>query len=221
MFYILRYFLVPLSFIIYMVLPAQENRFFLKPVLGLTACQVHGDSYDGYNKLGFSAGVMANAFFSEKKSADIGIVFIQKGARHNQNPEKNDYTFYNLNLNYVEVPFYFIYAPNKFYISLGASVGYLFSYNESNHIGNITGYSPFRRMEYSLNSGLGMNITKKISTEIRANNSFITIRPYGVGANVFYNNFIARWFNKGHYNNILEILFFYKINPNSKNAHSN
>jgi hypothetical protein len=210
-------------FMFFLLIPAlymaQRSVFSIKPSLGFTACQVHGDSYSGFNKLGLMGGVYINAALKEKTSLEFGIIFIQKGAKHNQNPEKFDYRYYYLNLNYVEVPLILRYQPkSRFFLTVGASAGYLISYYEGNESGNITGYSPFKSFEYSVNAGLGIQINPKWSFEMRSNNSFVTIRPWGVTSNVFYNNFIGQTFNKGLYNNIIEVFLSYKITPKPKSA---
>lgn len=195
---------------------AQEKKFALKPTIGVTASQVHGDNYAGYNKLGFTGGLYVNAYLSKTLSTELGIIFAQKGSRHNQNPEKNDFKYYYLNLNYLEVPLILRFQPNKFFLTIGASYAYLMSYYEASETGNQTGIYPFNRDEFSLNTGVGMNLTPKLGFEVRANNSFMTIRPFGGNFAPYYNNFLARWFNKGFYNNVLQLVFSYKISPKKK-----
>ena len=211
-------------FIVFLLLAgfckAQTGKFSLKPSLGFTACQVHGDSYSGYNKLGFAGGLYINAALKKSISVEFGIIFIQKGAKHNQNPAKNDYRYYYLNLNYIELPLLLRCQYKKYFLTLGASAGYLANYYEASDIGKLTGLYPFQNFEYSCNIGAGRQLSPKFSFELRSNNSFVTIRPYGITSNVYYNNFIARSFNKGLYNNVLVISLFYKINTKTKSAES-
>ena len=194
---------------------AQQNaRFTIKPSLGIAASQVHGDNYSGYNKLGGMAGLYLNALLKKNSSLEFGIIYVQKGARKNQNVEKGDYTFYLLRLNYVEVPLLYRWQHNKFFFTIGASYAYLINYYESSsELGNYTGLYPFQRSEFSTNLGIGMNLTPKIGVEVRANNSFLTIRPWPSSFRPYYNNILARTFNNGSYSNILQIAFTYKLNP--------
>ena len=189
----------------------ETSKFSLKPMLGITACQVHGDNYSGYNKLGFTGGLYVNAAIKKQTSLELGIIFIQKGAQRNPNPTKFDYTAYYLNLNYVEVPLLIRLQPKKFFFTAGVSFAYLINYYEATEIGNITGMFPFKSTEYSFNLGLGMMITPKLAVEVRTNNSFLTIRPWPSSFRPYYNNVIARQFNNGSYNNILQMLFTYKL----------
>lgn len=189
----------------------ETSKFSLKPMLGITACQVHGDNYSGYNKLGFTGGLYVNAAIKKQTSIELGIIFIQKGAQRNPNPAKFDYTAYYLNLNYVEVPLLIRWQPKKFFFTAGISFAYLINYYEATEIGNITGMFPFKSNEYSFNLGLGMMIAPKLAVEVRANNSFLTIRPWPSSFRPYYNNVIARQFNNGSYNNILQIALTYKL----------
>lgn len=210
--------LIIIFFIFHLSAKAQRtNKFSLKPSVGITASQVHGDTYNGYNKLGVLAGLYVNAALKEKTSLEFGIIFIQKGARKNQNPAKFDYRYYYLNLNYVEVPLNFRWQPNKFFFNLGGSFAYLINYYEASEIGNLTGMYPFNSTEYSINTGIGMRLTPKIDVEVRANNSIVTIRPFP-GFRPYYNNPLARYFNNGSYSNILQIAFTYKITPKKERS---
>lgn len=183
---------------------------------GITGCQVHGDSYSGYNKLGGTGGVGVSYEFNKKIAASFSMLFIQKGAKHNQDPAKGDLHYYNLSLNYLELPLLFTYTYKKLMIDVGASAGYLISYHEANESGDITGYNPFKKMEYSVKGGIGYKINERWFANLRSSNSFITIRPYQVPSTVYYNNIVARTFNKGLYNNILELTLGYKIKQRDK-----
>lgn len=195
----------------------QTSKFSLKPMLGISASQVHGDNYSGYNKLGFAGGLYVNAAFKKQTSIELGIIFIQKGARRNQNPEKFDYRFYYLNLNYVEVPLLLRWQHKKFFFTGGLSFAYLINYYEASEIGNLTGMFPFKSNEYSFNLGIGMMFTPKLGVEVRANNSFITIRPWPNSFRPYYNNVLASYFNNGSYSNILQIAFTYKLGGKKTN----
>lgn len=208
-----RFFIIFISLSAFVVSNAQERVFSLKPGAGFTACQIHGDRYNGFNKFGINLGISVNAALTSKTSLDLGFYFIQKGARHNQNPEKNDFTFYRVNLNYLEFPLLLNYNLNKdYFVTLGGSGAYLISYREDNETGNLTGLYPFKNIEYALSFGLGRHLGKKISVEVRSSNSVAAIRPYGIQAtNVFFPNPVARYFNKGLYNNILLVNLHYHL----------
>ncbi len=190
------------------------------PALGLNGCQIHGDNYSGYDKAGIFAGIAVNASLNQKISFDLGFYFSQKGARHNQNPEKGDYSYYRVNLNYIDMPLLFRYHLNSIYfISMGPSMAYLIDYKEENERGDWTGVYKFNKFETGINFGLGRKIKERFLVEVRSSNSITPIRNYGILATqVFYPNAVARFFNKGLYNNILTLIVSYKINFKKKSG---
>ncbi len=197
---------------------SSDDVFTLKPSLGFNGCQIHGDNYSGYDKFGVFGGLSVNARLNNKASLELGFYFSQKGARHNQNPAKGDYTFYRVNLNYIDLPLLFKYHVNPIYfITGGPSIAYLINYQEDNEVGNWDGAYPFQKFEYGINVGLGRKIKDNFFVEVRSSNSIVAIRPYGILATqVFYPNVIARFFNAGLYNNILTLVVSYKINFKKK-----
>lgn len=189
----------------------KSNTFNLLVTAGVTPSQVHGDAYSGFHKLGGMGGIGVETVFSDKWSANLSFLFIQKGARKNQNTEKNDLTYYYLNMNYIEVPLQVMYQQKKFLFDAGVSAGYLVNYYEGSEAGNLTGLYPFEKFEYSVKIGLGYAITPKWAVNLRSSNSFITTRPNRTKQAIYFNNIIARTFNKGYYNNILEFAVTYRI----------
>jgi len=183
---------------------------------GVSPSQVHGDAYSGFHKLGAMGGIGVESVFSENFSASLSLLLIQKGARKNQNLEKNDLSYYYLNLNYIEAPILVTYTQKKFLFDIGVSAAYLINYYEASEAGNFTGTYPFQNFDYSVKIGLGCNITSKWFMNLRSSNSFITTRPNRIKQAVYYNNIIARTFNKGYYNNILEFTLGYRIKPTKK-----
>ncbi len=206
-------------------LTAQENNnavFSLRPAIGLNGCQIHGDSYDGYNKLGVFAGASVNARINEKVSLELGFYFSQKGAKHNPNPKKGDLSHYNLTLNYVELPLTLRYMLNKrYFVNLGPSLAYLVSYHETINYTDFTGVYHFNPYEIALVSGLGRQVKDKINVEVRFTNSIRSVRDYGIVSTVFYPNPVARFFNKGFYNNILTLLVTYNITSSKTKSNQN
>lgn len=209
--YLKRFIFVLFSF----SLIAQEssnNIFSFKPALGLNFCQVHGDSYSGYDKLGVFIGGSVNGRINKKLSAEMGIYFSQKGSRHNPNPKIGDYSFYRLNLNYIDVPISCYYKLNDHYFaSLGPSIAYLVNYSENINYTDMTGMFKFNPVEVGLNIGLGRKIKDEFYVEVRCSNSISTVRSYGVVSNVFYPNPVAQFFNKGFYNNVITLFVCYQI----------
>jgi hypothetical protein len=184
---------------------------------GVTPAQVHGDAYSGFKKLGATGGIGIESVFTEKASMNLSFLFIQKGAQKNQNLIKGDLTAYFLNLNYLEVPILVTYTQKKFLFDVGLSAAYLINYYEADQNMNYTGIFPFQKFDYSVKIGLGYNISPKWFVNFRSSNSFITNRPNRIKQAIYYNNIIARTFNKGYYNNILEFTLGYRIRASKKN----
>lgn len=194
----------------------KKNVFNLIINAGVSPSQVHGDSYSGFHKIGGIGGLGIETKFNEKFSSSLSFWYIQKGAQKNPNPTKGDITAYYLNLNYIEAPLMFTYTQHKYIFDIGVAAGYLISYYEANEYGNFTGKYPFQKFEYSVKIGLGYNITPKWFMNFRSSNSFITIRPNSTKQAIYYNNIIARTFNKGYYNNILEVTLGYRVTAKNK-----
>jgi hypothetical protein len=197
-----------------------EGVFSLKPSAGLNACQIHGDSYSGFNKAGVFAGFAVNAKMNKRASLEMGSYYSQKGARHKQNPEKGDYSYYFVNLNYVDVPLTFHYFLNKdYFFTGGPSLALLINYKEIVNGSDYSGAYPFSLTDVGINAGLGKKIREKFYVEVRSSNSISPIRSYGVLATkVFYPNPIAQAFNKGLYNNIITFILSYKFTIKRKKS---
>ncbi len=188
-----------------------QNRFFLGISGGITACQVHGDTLNGFHKMGTMAGIFVHYKWFENFYPQIGIIYIQKGAR--ANPDTIHHAQYLLRLNYIEIPinFKWILLKNRYFLSFGHSVGYLFkAYEEKNYM-DITSYVHNQKFEFSINAGLGANLNKYWNVELRSNNSYLPFRYYAFPSNIYYNNPIAKIFNRGLYNNILQLIITYHI----------
>lgn len=196
----------------------RENVFTLKPALGINGCQIHGDNYSGYDKFGVFGGIAVNARLKKRSTLELGFYFSQKGSRHNPDHKKGDYSFYRVNLNYIDLPLSFRYQVNdNYFITLGPSVAYLISYTEETERGDFTGEFPFDKFEAGVNFALGRKINERFSIELRSSNSVTPVRSYGILANlVYYPNPVARFFNRGLYSNLLSLFVSYQLDLKKK-----
>jgi hypothetical protein len=194
-----------------MVSWSKAQVFSLEPAYGLSGCQVHGDSFSGYDKLGIFTGAAVIGTLSAKTSFQLGFFFSQKGARHNPNPKNNDYNYYRLNLNYLELPLFLRYNVNdRYFLSAGPSFAYLINYKEDSNFLNTNGI--FRNYEVGVNAGIGRYLQANWLIEVRTSNSITAVRKFGIPSNFYYPNPVARFFNKGFYNNIITFLVAYRMN---------
>ena len=201
---------------LYMLCASQESdRFNLILSGGGVGSQVDGDSYGGYDKFGPYGGIYLNRATGEKSFVDFGITYIQKGARHNAS-QLDPTGFYISRLNYVEMPLIFstIYKT-KYRFEAGISAAYLFkSHEESAKIGVIT--TGWKTYDVGLNAGFGYKLSEKVYTNLRYNYSLVPIRNYQT--NVYLGTFWTRIFNKGLYNNLLQVSINYIISPKEKTS---
>lgn len=194
--------LIFLSFIIASNLFSQD-RFVPGFKLGVATTQVDGDTYKGYKKAGFIGGVTLTAKINEKWSSQFEIFYIQKGSRHNGNPDENDYSFFLMRLNYIEVPILFQYTQKKFTFDLGPGFAYLISAKEWNELGIMYGNQAFYNYEINGNLGLNYTIIKNLSVSWRFSYSLLPIRQFISGE--------SYWFNPGQKNNLLSFTLTYKL----------
>lgn len=199
--------------------PSSDRVFTLKPALGINGCQVNGDNYSGYNKVGAFGGLGINARLSAKISLELGFYFTQKGSRHNSKPDKGDLSFYRLHFNYLELPLLFRYQLNSTYFgSIGPSVAYLISSQEENQYGMVTG-QPFNKLDFGGFIGLGRKLGSRLLIEVRLYGSFLPIRNYGLfQGQVYYPNPATQIFKPGLYNNVLTFLLAYPISFDKKSG---
>lgn len=155
-----------------------QKRFSVGVKAGLSTSQVAGDTYGGFHKAGADAGIFVTGKLKEKWTAQMEMIFIQKGSKHNGNPEAGDYTFYNLRLNYLEVPLLFQYHPKKFVFELGPYFGYLISSEEYNQDGKIFNARPFNSLDIGAGFGISYVLHKNFLVNWRYSNSIFAIRAY-------------------------------------------
>jgi hypothetical protein len=208
-----------LSLVLFCKAQNTEPVFMLKPVLGFNVCQIDGDGASGYHKPGLCGGLMINSRLSKKATFDLSFIYTQKGAWKNQNVKAGDYNFFRINLHYIEIPLLLNYKLNeRYFLTLGPSLGYLFKFNVNYNGANINYRYPFNSFEYSANFGLGRRMKGNWLVEVRSNNSFLPILDFGkiVNNTVYFPSPVARFSRKGMYSNILTAYIIYEIHPKKK-----
>lgn len=194
---------------------SQENeRFNLVLSAGGVGTQVDGDMLGGYDKLGAFAGIYLNKKIGEKSAVDFGLTYVQKGSR--KNVSIDDPSYYLLRLNYVELPLMFsINYKKKYRFEGGLSFAYLFkSHEENSQVGLID--NPFKSYDFCYNVGFGYRITERFYSNLRYSYSLLPIRDFQ--GNAYRGNFWTRMFNKGLYNNLLQVSINYIIVPKEKTS---
>lgn len=191
----------------FLVLPAflsvnAQNRFKAGIKAGLATTQVHGDTFTGFDKIGVDGGAYVQAKINEKWSAAFEILYIQKGSKHMGNPAEGDFTFYKMQLDYIEVPILFQYQLKKFTFELGPGIGFLIYSQEHDFNGPYASFDPFQKYEASANIGMTYTFYKRMGINVRYTNSILPIR-------VFRNPTVSTVYNPGQRNNVLAFTLNY------------
>jgi hypothetical protein len=157
--------------------------------VGISASQISGDQLSGFNKAGIYAGGFTNYYFTQKSALQLEIYFIQKGSHKSQKPKNNDYTAYNLNLQYVEMALlYQWHFYKRFYLETGPGLGVILNTLavEKDENGIVPNYSRprFNQFDLSIIAGLGVNISNNFKVNLRGENSIIPVRKPVVGTSV-------------------------------------
>ena len=185
-----------------------QNRFKVGLLAGAVATDVKGmdlrDADNDFNKLGFTIGGFVQSAFTKTLTGQLEINFIQKGSM--QRPDSTNNGYYNLQLNYVEVPLLikkriqfavFKIPTNKFELEAGVSFAKLFYSNYT--VDNSTAYlnpATINSIDVSLLGGVSYNFTKNFTFNIRYSNSIVA--PIKHDAQISNVNFLPYSFNAGN-----------------------
>jgi hypothetical protein len=170
---------------------------------GLAATEVSGDGVWGPNKAGVYAGFFVNRYFSKRSSVQMELDYIQKGSRENPD-SSNNYNFYLLRLNYLEMPVHYKYDfHEKGTLEAGLSLGFLVHSYEEGNPGNPPSGGEFSKTDFSFNFGAYYTLLKNLRINIRYSNSILKVRDHAAGA--------TYRMNQGQYNEVLSFTLHYVI----------
>ena len=200
--------------IILIVLPAvlSAQRFNGGVLIGLSASQVDGDTYAGFDKVGLQGGVFVNTKFNNAWGAQMELKYNAKGARK-KTTESSPET-YSLTLHYIDIPLMVNYTiQEKFIIDAGLVPGYLFAKKgEENGIDFVDEeISGFKKFDLSWLIGFNYKISDNFIANLRYSYSLFSIRDYeNVDSNY---SVIAQLFGytTGDYNNYLTMGLYFQF----------
>ncbi len=175
-------------------------------VAGFAATQVDGDSHSGYNKIGPIAGIWLGHRLSSVLYSRMELRYIQKGSYAKKTDDGSSTSFYRMRLNYFEIPLLVGYRlGNGFNPLVGLSGGYLIKAKEMNEYGLLPAedIQKFRKVEFAGLLGIDYNKSEHWAFSLIYTYSLFPVRPHN--SSVTY-----RW-NRGQYNNVLELMVRYKI----------
>ena len=192
-------------------------------IFGGNLSQVDGDEIYGFKNWGFNVGAAAIMPLNEKQTINISVetLFSQKGSyqKYPFSYDTTDYPYYNLNLNYLEVPILFQYTDKKVItFESGFSWGRLVSLKEIEH-GSDLNWSkqqwPYSREDWNLVAGLRFRIHNKWHLNVRYAYSFKKIRTRS------YTDEIGQQWTRNQYNNVITLRLYYILNDSYKSPKRN
>jgi hypothetical protein len=172
--------------------------------LGAATSQVSGDALSGFDKFGLSAGPFIRTTFSEKSSAKLGILYLNKGSKKNADPD--NLITYAIRLNYVEVPITYSYSINNIRAEGGLAIARLVSSSELGTDGRERDFIfPFEKMDFSVVLGASYYFSENIFVNGRWSQSIIPVRK---SPNVLNS---ASFYEAGMYNTAFQLMFGYEF----------
>jgi hypothetical protein len=174
--------------------------------LGVSTTQLSGDALSGFDKFGLSAGPFIRTTFSEKSSAKLGILYLNKGSKKNADPDNGDLITYAIRLNYVEVPITYSYSINNIRAEGGLAIARLVSSSELGTDGRERDFIfPFEKMDFSVVLGASYYFSENIFVNGRWSQSIIPVRK---SPNVLNS---ASFYEAGMYNTAFQLMFGYEF----------
>jgi hypothetical protein len=201
--FVLLLFLLPIFVYAQREEGASKRNFKGGVVLGGVTSQISGDGLGGWDKFGMTAGAWVSVPFSERASATMSMKYINKGSR-----TKLDTITYNTfayQLNYIEVPIWFSYAPSKkepdrLVINFGPYASYLLNQKIVSNGFDYGVNPPFENLDIGLELGVSFWITPKFSVNLMSSSSVLPTRPNPAQVNPL------SYYEKGNYNQTLQLL---------------
>ena len=188
-----------------------QKRFINSLHLDFFGNQVDGDGYGGYNHVGLQGGIGTLYKFKESFGG-IGfeINYAQKGARVWPRPQLGQSQEFIFNLNYIEVPIYYVFEKWGLPFEFGPSISYLL--DSKYEFNGISSQPNGTYRKYELGGVFSMNyrITEKLYFKFRVTNSLSPILKVDNGS------FGWRTAGSWHRGAGLNISYFFN-SPNFKN----
>lgn len=146
---------------------------------GISASQIDGDGYGGFNKAGFVLGGFVNTDLSEKWIGQFEINYTQKGSKDPPNHKIGKFNITVVQLDYIEIPVLVRHNFNKIGVEGGLYYGRLVRNKQRDANGQvtpqITGIGPFKGSELGYQLGLTYNLNDKFLVSWRQSASVLPI----------------------------------------------
>ena len=180
-------------------------------IVGPTFCQVDGDKYYGFHKLGFTAGGYANLPVAEHFALQMELKYTLMGAHSSaEEAEWAGYGPYNLSLHYAEIPLmlqydfghFTVYGKSLDFFTLEAGISLDFLMRYYGELDYSTQTWRFNYFSVTGNYGLRINLNDH----------------WGIGARMMYSiipmqtNPSPQWLFNHSYNKVIQFTLTYNIN---------
>ena len=175
-------------------------------LIGLTASQIDGDNYRGFNKVGLQGGGWVRRMFTYTLGGQMEIRYVQKGALKTNTAD--DPVYSRTALHYIDIPLMgqFIYNENVV-LELGIGPEVLISAKIEDENGALPIVDPkYNWFTMSAIAGVGYRFLEVFSIHLRFNYSILPIRAHPSGQSYLL--------NQGHYSNVLSFAVYYQIGAN-------
>jgi hypothetical protein len=181
---------------------------------GMVSSDVIGiDPYDlDFYKLGMQAGGFVQLALGADKSFQVELLYIRKGSYQPPDVQNNIYSFYRLQLNYIEMPFVFkkrLHFMNKtnavdnFEVEAGAYLAVLLNTKHENEYGEFTDRA-FHKTDPGLLFGASYYFSPNWALNLRFSGSLVPIRSHLSNS--------SYWLNSGEYNTVINYSLRYFFN---------
>lgn len=154
-------------------------------IAGISTSQVSGDNLGGFHKAGIVCGSFVTTKIGDSSAVEMEILYVQKGSQQAQDLAKGK-AFYQIKLNYAEVPLLYKFRIRKFTYEVGASIGFLIHSKVSDMYGEFPPKNPesrpFKKTETSIFAGINYKIYNHFSVNWRFTNSVLPVRNHVAGS---------------------------------------
>lgn len=190
----------------------QERSFEAGVAGGLNTSQISGDDLRGFHQFGAAGGLFVARPVSDRIALELQFLFSQKGSRKAPDPEKGDYTSYNLRVDYIDMPFLVKYRMEGFDLFAGALLGAkVGNAQEEDHNGPISnaGRPDFEAFDLGIHGGATYYLNSSFTLDLRFSNSVLPARKFTGGT--VNNRGTGQYLNRGQYHTVVTFLVKYRI----------
>jgi len=184
--------------------PAQGQKINVGLFGGINVSQLSGDPYEGFNKLGFNAGLYVNRPIDNHFYWQVEIKYGTRGVY--EGPKDNNQNIFKSSYHIIELPLSVNYLfDNKILLELGTSPEVLVTtlFWDDNILIDKSQYPDYRRFGLSVFAGIGYRFNERIMAGFRYTNSAVPIHDPQEWNNSQY---------PGDFHNVIRFTLGYKIN---------